>query len=278
MSAGAGIFAGSAHAALLAYEGFAQTAQTITAATPLSGSGFSSIAVPGGNPVTPTVDAAGLSYSNLSVTGGKSLIAAPAGNSNGDTRYILNLTPPGVTTSDAVTYLSFLLQTDTDFRAEIGLASNSGFNSGWGGVGVIRNAGVLRYTFGTGGGVVDNSSVTSTGSSAYTPHQTELLVFKIDRTNPSNMVLSLFVNPASLGGAEPGTPTLTTTLAGGGGNSKLESLRVFFNEFTGGANQMSLDEIRVGTTFADVTPVPEPGSMGLLVLGASLAMLRRRSA
>jgi hypothetical protein len=39
--------------------------------------------------------------------------------------------------------------------------------------------------------------------------------------------------------------------------------------------KMFVDEIRVGTTFSDVTPIPEPVTMSLLALGG-LALLRRR--
>jgi hypothetical protein len=39
----------------------------------------------------------------------------------------------------------------------------------------------------------------------------------------------------------------------------------------------SLDELRIGTTWADVTPVPEPGMMGFLALTAAGLLWRRRS-
>ncbi|HEY1684251.1 MAG TPA: PEP-CTERM sorting domain-containing protein [Tepidisphaeraceae bacterium] len=42
-------------------------------------------------------------------------------------------------------------------------------------------------------------------------------------------------------------------------------------------NEVDIDEIRVGTTWADVTTVPEPASLSLLGLGAIAAMKRRRA-
>ncbi|MGE9266603.1 MAG: hypothetical protein ACQKBY_00795 [Verrucomicrobiales bacterium] len=53
----------------------------------------------------------------------------------------------------------------------------------------------------------------------------------------------------------------------------LRSLRLDLNNAAGQSNQ--LDEIRIGTSFADVAPIPEPSA--LLLLGLSpLALLRRR--
>jgi hypothetical protein len=42
-------------------------------------------------------------------------------------------------------------------------------------------------------------------------------------------------------------------------------------------NETDVDEIRVGTTWNDVTTVPEPASVGLLTLGACIAARRRRA-
>jgi len=39
-----------------------------------------------------------------------------------------------------------------------------------------------------------------------------------------------------------------------------------------------VDEIRIGTTFSDVAPVPEPGTLALLGSGGLLLLLRRRRA
>jgi hypothetical protein len=44
-----------------------------------------------------------------------------------------------------------------------------------------------------------------------------------------------------------------------------------------GPTSTSYDEIRIGTSYEGVTPVPEPAILGLLCLGSlSLLMLKRR--
>ena len=42
------------------------------------------------------------------------------------------------------------------------------------------------------------------------------------------------------------------------------------------APHVTLDELRVGTTWADVTPVPEPTALGAMALGAAALIARRR--
>jgi hypothetical protein len=44
-----------------------------------------------------------------------------------------------------------------------------------------------------------------------------------------------------------------------------------------GRYSTDFDEIRIGTTFASVTPIPEPGTAGLLGLGLGLVLLVRRA-
>jgi hypothetical protein len=60
----------------------------------------------------------------------------------------------------------------------------------------------------------------------------------------------------------------------------IDYLKVFFGtwgESTAAENSL-LDEIRIGTTLADVIPVPEPASLALLGLGGLLMLNRRRRA
>ena len=91
-------------------------------------------------------------------------------------------------------------------------------------------------------------------------------------------VAKMWLNPDPLtfGGATP-ADDLVHNQAGQADIAAIASL-VFFRRVTV-ANQpadMFSDEIRVGTTWADVTPVPEPGTLALaLTAGGALLLLRR---
>jgi hypothetical protein len=90
-----------------------------------------------------------------------------------------------------------------------------------------------------------------------------------------NDELSLWVNPSGLGVAEPLVPDATLSLAGLGDAATFESF-MFTLRNSGGGGTYHLDELRIGETWADVTPVPEPSSIALLSLAALLGAVRRR--
>jgi hypothetical protein len=77
----------------------------------------------------------------------------------------------------------------------------------------------------------------------------------------------------------PGTDT-ATSLAGGGSISSLESFALYqpptnvTNYF--GTDGVNVGDLMVGTTWADVVPVPEPAAFGLLAPGIILFLRRRR--
>lgn len=100
----------------------------------------------------------------------------------------------------------------------------------------------------------------------------------------------IWINPTSLGGVEPGgalvavnnradIPTNVTD-----GNRTVQSF--YLRQSQSAASTLAtnsavtslvIDELRIGTTYADVTPVPEPGGVVLAMLGAAgIAAVRRR--
>ncbi len=86
--------------------------------------------------------------------------------------------------------------------------------------------------------------------------QTALLAVKI--TFGAQDRFDLFVNPPSLGGTAPASPDATWTTTGA---TDINFHTLLYSGGTTGANQSSIDEIRWGQSFADVTPIFAPVEM-----------------
>ena len=72
---------------------------------------------------------------------------------------------------------------------------------------------------------------------------------------------------------EPATDAAWDLTAHGNSGVVLNRVRLSFTNAAGQSNEF--DELRIGTTFADVTGIPEPATAAL-VAGAALALARRR--
>ncbi len=104
--------------------------------------------------------------------------------------------------------------------------------------GGYSNQGSTRFwSIKSGGYVVRTTSPVITG-------QTVLLVLRIDF---GSSTATLYVNPATLGGAAPASAGAQTGIPASG----FRSLAYYGGD---GANESSMDEIRVGTSYAAVTP------------------------
>lgn len=108
-------------------------------------------------------------------------------------------------------------------------------------------------------------------------HQTYFLVARIDwnaGTTPEDIYL--YINPAmggpepSLGSAAAYSNSVNISLASG--TSRLSSLGIYAGEV---GPEWAYDEIRIGSTFADVTPIPEP-TAGACVLAAGVFLWWRK--
>jgi len=124
-----------------------------------------------------------------------------------------------------------------------------------------------------GGKFIAIEFVGSATVSAVTPvpvviGQTNLIVLKFDFDADQ---VSLYVDPSTLGGPPPASPTAVLAMEDGFG---IRSIGWYAGRDPGSG---SLDEIRMGTTYASVTPlIPEPAMAGVLAPAALLLVRRRK--
>jgi hypothetical protein len=122
---------------------------------------------------------------------------------------------------------------------------------------------------------MDTSSAAAaqrTGAVTVTGDRDALLLYKLVYTGTS-AAISMWVNPDDLTNESTlGTADATSTETG---ISNFVSMRVS----TGGnATGFQFDEFRIADNFAQVVPVPEPTMLGLGVIGAGMLLHRRRRA
>jgi fibronectin type 3 domain-containing protein len=151
-------------------------------------------------------------------------------------------------------WLSFLLRKDANNGQtnSITLNANGGGQSWW-----VENPNIAVGYFGassndSNGDLYWSLQYNGTTVQSNVPvvvGQPALLVLEVTFGSTQNLV-NLYVNPTSLGGAAPGAPSATYTTSS---SLAFQSLSYYGGNGTG---QSSLDEIRVGTSFAAVTPTP----------------------
>lgn len=262
----AGLCAGSAHAALTAQEQFNYTGTTLQGQG--TGTGFSGTwtdnatppngAGPGGF-ATGVSGAAALSGDSTSLT----LPGQPAAGariSDTDGGYSVRTLTSGINlNTNATYYISGLIR----------------------GSGVVQfdNASFSVVAFGIQNGNFvsaardQNSAAGATfngGAGTYNASTTYLMVAKVVGSTSVNDVVSVSIYDAAIGPppTEPGSFDRTSNV-----NSSQTGSRLALVSFTGGVTD-EIDEVRVGTAWADV--VPEPASAGMLLLASAGALLRRR--
>jgi hypothetical protein len=183
-------------------------------------------------------------------------------------------------------YVSFLLQysgtslfdgNDTfSFHLSSAASSTAGLNFG---ARSVNGAPTFMVRSGTGGPVAGGS--VSLTPPAFPVGQTFLAVaeLKWDGVGSAYNTINAWLNPAY---GDSGTPPVTQTLASGGVAAIGYAFFRNFDSNNGGtdltANDFwTVDNLVIGTTWADVVPVPEPTSMALLGLGTfALVVTRRR--
>ena len=252
------LLAPRSEASLLVYEGFDYTANSTV--TGSGGTGWTGAWAAFGTGSSTNVTPGSVTYSTLETTGNSSYVTTTSGTS-GIARSL------GTTFSDATTntiYLSFTFNWDTGTRF-FGLQLMNGTSSA---IELNKFSGQTNFGIqaaGTGGAITQDTN--------------NLAVVRIDFVAGGTDTVRLFLNPSSMG-TEPGSATSTSSAA----SYTINGIRLATG-FTSAPNTTAaatFDEIRIGTTWADVVPVPEPGVASLLLgsLGAVvlLARMRRRQA
>lgn len=201
------------------------------------------------------VDEQSLSYQNLLTSGG-SARSGPTNAIAGLTRNFF--TPLG--TAGTVRYYSFLLRPEGTLH--------EGAFSGFFGLNLESPGEPEIYAGKPGGGQIAQYVIEDRGGGGQVPTgvsaavgETTFLVVKADFRGGSD-VFTLYVNPTP-GGPEPASGVVKSSPFGTASGFTLYSTGAF-----------SVDELRLGTTYADVTPaIPEPS---FAWLAASLLLIRRR--
>lgn len=264
----------SASASLLFYEGFAAgdyTAGDIDG-QPTVGAGYAA----GGtwNTTSQFVDG-GLTAPGLATTDGVRL-----SRSNGEVIANFDTSPTGtfgaaglIGSNDLIggagvtATIYFSILANRDDTQDASFAGFNIYNGGDEGLGVGEVAG-SDYSWLQGGG---NGAIGTPGT-PLAPGETHLFVFKLeyDAVNPVSAMVWLDPDTSLLEGEQDAA--ISSVVAAAKPIDGFDSFRMR------GSRTWEFDEIRIGTTWEDVTPIPEPSGTLLGALGlAGLMWMRSRS-
>jgi hypothetical protein len=220
----------------------------------------------------------GLTYSGLATAGGASVDVNWSPNRDYD--------GTGMGDDGDVQWFSLLFQTSTPARQQrVFWFSNGGGSSSWGAGSEINADG---NGFAAGGDTYPSGKLSGPKVGAFDDGQTHLAIGKIvwgelnpNDGNQTDVTVTVWFD-ADLNAIADRDNPLESEL----GSLMSEASGYVAAKFTSGdtgvylrshsGNEIVYDELRLGETLADVTPVPEPTTMALLGIGGLGALLRRR--
>lgn len=256
------VLTSGAKATLLYYEGFDYSAGTLSGQN--GGTGFSSAWGTAGSGGSVNVQSSSLSFGNLSTSGGKAYLQATGSGGATITRNLNS------TFSTGTVYLSFLTNLD-DGNRYFGLALDNSGNEMFL-TGKPTTYGSLGNWSLSNSSNIPGSPVSS--GQAVVLDTTVLMVLRIDFNASGNQErIRLYVNPTL--GSEPvaaNADVITTN------SISVNQIRLTAGYFVSGSPSSLgwVDEVRLGDSYASVTPVPEPSTWMLLGLGAAVMVFRAR--
>ena len=249
--------------------------------------------------VDPTVTAGSLSYPGLNTTSGDNSVlfngTAPTGISNRPLGQIYNIT------NAPTMYYSLTFRVNSISTADWGNTPNfltgsfmMGFSEN--ASGTLNNPGAAapllirtgdpnntsgiandfqQFQLGTGVTAVSPGSRVFDGTRNYNPNDTLFLVLSYTFGSGANDdIARLYVNPIPGSLESANTPVVTASGVTDVANSQVQAFFLRNNSVEPSATQ--IDDLRVGTAWADVTPVPEPSTIALLGIGAFGFIFARR--
>jgi hypothetical protein len=264
----------TARATLIAYDGFETYTSDAVLNTNAGGSGWAT-AWSSVNSVKVVAPSSPITYASGAVTINGGTRAAEVADPDGNNGVALdNAASRSFTAQTGTVYFSFLFRVENGAGADdfiqFSLNNDTSITNS-GSIGDLSNVSGTNAFAARIGGNSGGSSVNSTTSA--TGGTTFFLVGKISKTSGGNYnLMELFVNPTTL--TESGVVATQSADSGIAAISYF-TLRISNLETT---DQYRFDELRIGTTWADVVPVPEPSACAAVAGGLVLmaAALRRR--